>query len=74
MVDSKKIILDVKLGHAELQNSISDDEINQPMANGLTVQENIDAQVISVLMGENGISSEKCPSYLQRCPFLVLYR
>jgi hypothetical protein len=52
LVETKKIILDVKLAPAELKEAIAEDELNQPMQNGLTVQENLDAQVVSVLMGE----------------------
>jgi len=52
LVEAKKILLDVKLAPADLQQGISEDEINQLMANGMTVQENLDVQVSSILMGE----------------------
>ena len=52
LVQQKKILLDVKLAKADLQAGIAEDEMNTEMQNGLTVQENFDAQVASVLMGE----------------------
>jgi hypothetical protein len=52
LVQKRKILLDVKLGGADLAQGIAEDEMDQEQQNGLTVQENLDVQVASVLMGE----------------------
>jgi hypothetical protein len=53
LVQKRKILLDVKLAGADLSQGISEDEMDQEQQNGLTVQENLDVQVASVLMGES---------------------
>lgn len=52
LVDKGKIILDVQLARPDLQQGVTDDDLDNQMQNGMTVQENLDAQVASVLMGE----------------------
>lgn len=52
LVDEGKVILDVQLAPPDLRQGITDNDLNQEMRNGMTVQENLDAQVASVLMGE----------------------
>ena len=53
LVQKRKILLDVKLAAGDLTQGITEDEMDQEQQNGLTVQENLDAQITSVLMGES---------------------
>jgi len=52
LVQSGELLLDVKLAPAELQNAITEDEMNEMMDNELTVAENLNAQIYSVLNGD----------------------
>lgn len=53
LVAEGKIILDVQLAPSDLRQGVSDNDLNQEMRNGMTVQENLDSQVASVLMGDS---------------------
>ena len=41
LVESKELIIDAKLGSADLVNSITEDKLDDEMANGLTVSSGI---------------------------------
>ena len=53
LVDSGKIILDVKLAPSDLAKGVADEEMDQMMGNDLTLEENLNAQVYSALTGES---------------------
>lgn len=52
LVTEGKVILDVQLAPPDLRQGVTDNDLNKEMRNGMTIQENLDAQVASVLMGE----------------------
>lgn len=52
LVDEKKIILDVKIDSPNLNDATADDELDEQGANGLTIAENINAQLAAGLGGE----------------------
>lgn len=53
LVDSGRLILDVKLAPADLSKGLADEDMNQIQANELTLEENLNAQVYSALTGES---------------------
>jgi len=52
LVQEKKIILDVKLADPQLEQAIAEDELDKEAPNGLTIGENINAQLAAGLGGE----------------------
>lgn len=52
LVKSGQITLDVKIGTPELEQGVAEDEMNKETQNGLTVAENINAQLAAGLAGD----------------------
>lgn len=52
LVDQKKIILDVKIDSPDLQGAIADDEMDEISTNGLSIAENVNAQLAAGLNGD----------------------
>jgi hypothetical protein len=53
LIDSGRIILDVKLAPADLSKGVTDEEMDEMQANELTLEENLNAQIYSALQGES---------------------
>jgi hypothetical protein len=51
LVDAGDIIIDAKLGNADLTKSITADKMNQMLSNGLTVAESLNIQLNAILGG-----------------------
>ena len=52
LVEEGDIIIDAKLGNADLTNAITADKMDEEMDNGLTVAENINMQLNTMLSGD----------------------
>ncbi len=52
LVDEGDIIIDVKLGNADLTKAVTADKMDQEMDNGLTVAENLNIQLNTMLSGD----------------------
>ena len=52
LVDDEDIIIDAKLGNADLTQSITADKMDEEMENGLTVAENLNIQ-LNTMIGDN---------------------
>ena len=52
LVDDGDILIDAKLGDANLTKAVTADELDQEMSNGLTVAENLNLQ-LNAILGEN---------------------
>ena len=49
LVDDEDIIIDAKLGNADLTKAVTTDKMNEEMSNGLTVAENLNIQLNTML-------------------------
>jgi hypothetical protein len=52
LVEDEDIIIDAKLGNADLTKSVTADKMDQEMDNGLTVAENLNMQLNTMLSGD----------------------
>jgi hypothetical protein len=52
LVEDNDIIIDVKLGNADLTGAVTADKMNEELENGLTVAENLNIQLNSMLGGD----------------------
>ena len=52
LVDDEDIIIDAKLGNADLTKAITTDKMDEEMSNGLTVAENLNIQ-LNTMLGDN---------------------